>query len=73
MKNCQFIPLRERPEYRSLFRASIRSLKEGPGVERFTERKKNAEYHAYFYPTEVKQEERDIPFTRAGLRSARIR
>ena len=34
---------------------------EGLGYEHFTEQKGAAEFHAYFYRTEVKQEEKDIP------------
>ena len=34
---------------------------EGLGFEHFTEQKGEAEFHAYFYRTEVKQEEKDIP------------
>ena len=34
---------------------------EGLGYQHFTEQKGAAEYHAYFYRTEVKQEEKDMP------------
>ena len=34
---------------------------EGLGYEHFTEQKGDAEFHAYFYRTEMKQEEKDIP------------
>ena len=40
---------------------------EGLGFEHFTEQKGAAEFHAYFYRTEVKQEERDIPMRPAAL------
>ena len=40
---------------------------EGMGYEHFTEQKGAAEFHAYFYRTEVKQEEKDIPMRPAAL------
>lgn len=40
---------------------------EGLGYEHFTEQKGTAEFHAYFYRTEVKQEEKDIPMRPAAL------
>ena len=40
---------------------------EGLGYEHFTEQKGDAEFHAYFYRTEVKQEEKDIPMRPAAL------
>ena len=40
---------------------------EGLGYEYFTEQKGAAEFHAYFYRTEVKQEEKDIPMRPAAL------
>ena len=40
---------------------------EGLGFEHFTERKGDAEYHAYFYRAEVKQEEKNIPMRPAAL------
>ena len=40
---------------------------EGLGFEHHTEQKGNAEYHAYFYRTEVKREEKDIPMRPAAL------
>ena len=40
---------------------------EGLGYEHFTEQRGAAEFHAYFYRTEVKQEEKDIPMRPAAL------
>ena len=42
---------------------------EGLGYEHFTEQKGDAEFHAYFYRTEVKQEEKDIidQFLKVGI------
>lgn len=40
---------------------------EGLGFEHFTEQKGGAEYHAYFYRKEIKQEEKDIPMRPAAL------
>ena len=40
---------------------------EGLGYEHFTEQKGSAEFHAYFYRAEVKQEEKDIPMRPAAL------
>lgn len=40
---------------------------EGLGFEHYTEKKGNAEYHAYFYRAVVKQEEKDIPMRPAAL------
>ena len=40
---------------------------EGLGFEHHTERRGDAEYHAYFYRTEVKQEEKEIPMRPAAL------
>ena len=40
---------------------------EGLGYEHFTEQKGDAEFHAYFYRTEMKQEEKDIPMRPAAL------
>ena len=40
---------------------------EGLGYEHFTKQKGVAEFHAYFYRTEVKQEEKDIPMRPAAL------
>ena len=40
---------------------------EGLGYEHFTEQKGAAEFHVYFYRTEVKQEEKDIPMRPAAL------
>ena len=37
------------------------------GPKYFTEQKGAAEFHAYFYRTEVKQEEKDIPMRPAAL------
>ena len=39
---------------------------EGLGFEHYTEQKGDAEYHAYFYRVEVKQEEKDIPMRPGG-------
>ena len=40
---------------------------EGLGFEYYTEQKNDAEFHAYFYRVEVKQEETDIPMRPAAL------
>ena len=40
---------------------------EGLGFEHYTEQAGDAEFHAYFYRTEVKQEEKDIPMRPAAL------
>ena len=40
---------------------------EGLGYEHFTKQKGTAEFHTYFYRTEVKQEEKDIPMRPAAL------
>ena len=40
---------------------------EGLGYEHYTEQKGDAEFHAYFYRTEMKQEEKDIPMRPAAL------
>ena len=40
---------------------------EGIGYERHTEQTGDAEFHAYFYRKEVKQEEKDIPMRPAAL------
>lgn len=40
---------------------------EGLGFEHHTEQKGDAEYHAYFYRSEVKQEEQEIPMRPAAL------
>ena len=40
---------------------------EGLGFEHFTEQKGDAEYHACFYRTEIRQEEKDIPMRPAAL------
>jgi len=40
---------------------------EGLGFEHHTEKAAEGEYHAYFYRTEVKQEEKDIPMRPAAL------
>ena len=40
---------------------------EGLGYERHTEQVGDAEFHAYFYRTEAKQEEKDIPMRPAAL------
>ena len=40
---------------------------EGLGYEHYTEQKGDAEFHAYFYRTEVKKEEKDIPMRPAAL------
>ena len=40
---------------------------EGLGFEHHTEQKGEAEFHAYFYRTQVKQEEKDIPMRPAAL------
>ena len=40
---------------------------EGLGFEHYTEQKGEAEFHAYFYRTQVKQEEKDIPMRPAAL------
>lgn len=40
---------------------------EGLGYERHTEKKGDAEYHAYFFRSEVKAEEKDIPMRPAAL------
>lgn len=40
---------------------------EGLGYEYFTEKTGDAEYHAYFYRSEMKQEEKDIPMRPAAL------
>ena len=40
---------------------------EGLGYEHHTEKKGDAEYHAYFYRREVKQGEKDIPMRPAAL------
>ncbi len=40
---------------------------EGLGFEHYTEQKEASEFHAYFYRTEVKKEETDIPMRPAAL------
>ena len=40
---------------------------EGLGYEHYTEKKDDAEFHAYFYRLEEKQEEKDIPMRPAAL------
>ena len=40
---------------------------EGPGFEHHTEQVADAEFHAWFYRTEAKQEEKDIPMRPAAL------
>lgn len=40
---------------------------EGLGYEHYTKQAGDSEYHAYFYRTEVKQEEKDIPMRPAAL------
>lgn len=40
---------------------------EGLGFEYHTEKVSDTEYHAYFYRTEIKQEEKDIPMRPAAL------
>ena len=40
---------------------------EGLGYEHYTKQSGDSEYHAYFYRTEVKQEEKDIPMRPAAL------
>ena len=40
---------------------------EGLGYEHFTEQKGDAEFHAYFYRTEVKKDDKDIPMRPAAL------
>ena len=40
---------------------------EGLGYEHYTEKQGEAEYHAFFYRAEVKQEEKDIPMRPAAL------
>ncbi len=40
---------------------------EGLGFEHHTEQKGDAEFHAYFYRVEVKQDEKDIPMRPAAL------
>ena len=40
---------------------------EGLGFEHFTEQKSEAEYHAYFYRAEIREEEKDIPMRPAAL------
>ena len=40
---------------------------EGLGFEHYTEQKGEAEFHTYFYRTQVKQEEKDIPMRPAAL------
>ncbi len=40
---------------------------EGLGFESHTEQKADAEFHAYFYRTQVKKEEQDIPMRPAAL------
>ena len=40
---------------------------EGMGFEHFTEQMGDAEFHAYFYRVEVKQEEKDIPMRPVAL------
>ena len=40
---------------------------EGLGFEHYTEQKGDAEFHAYFYRVEEKQEEKDIPMRPAAL------
>ncbi len=40
---------------------------EGLGFEHFTEQKGDAEFHAYFYRTEVKKDDKDIPMRPAAL------
>ncbi len=40
---------------------------EGLGFERYTEQKGDAEFHAYFYRVEVRQEQKDIPMRPAAL------
>ena len=40
---------------------------EGLGFEYYTEQKDEAEYHAYFYRKEIRQEEKDIPMRPAAL------
>lgn len=40
---------------------------EGLGYEHYTEQKADAEYHAYFYRTCVKKEDKDIPMRPAAL------
>lgn len=42
-------------------------MMDGLGFERYTEQKDDAEYHAYFYRKEIKQEEKDIPMRPAAL------
>ena len=46
---------------------TLYEVMEGLGYEHFTEQKGTAEFHAYFYRTEVKQEEKDIPMRPAAL------
>ena len=40
---------------------------EGLGYERHTEKKVDTEFHAYFYRSEIKTEEKDIPMRPAAL------
>ena len=40
---------------------------EGLGFEHFTSKRSDAEYHAFFYRTEEKTEEKDIPMRPAAL------
>ncbi|MCR5584403.1 MAG: DUF2249 domain-containing protein, partial [Lachnospiraceae bacterium] len=40
---------------------------EGLGFERYTEQRGDAEFHAFFYRTEVKKAEKDIPMRPAAL------
>lgn len=40
---------------------------EGLGFEHHTERRGDAEFHAYFYRTEIRREEKDIPMRPAAL------
>jgi len=42
-------------------------IMEGLGFEHHTEKAAEGEYHAYFYRTEVKQEEKEIPMRPAAL------
>ena len=40
---------------------------EGLGFEHYTEQKGDAEFHVYFYRTEIKEEDKDIPMRPAAL------
>ena len=51
----------------SFYPIPLYEVMEGLGFEHYTEQKGEAEFHAYFYRTQVKQEEKDIPMRPAAL------